>query len=431
MNQRTQQAHLAMDPLTGIASLICLRESLETLVVRQPGVDLSVLQLGVDNFKVVNDMLGSVIGDLVLQQLVVRLQALLPKNAMLARKSGDEFLLVLLDSGAQKIRLWVKKILQELSRPFLLAGQTIYITVSIGISTYPKHSQMIDELLGFADFALSHIKERSENNYQFYTQYIGKKSHYTHLIQQDLHRAIDQQQLLLYYQPKICCRDERIIGVEALLRWQHPRLGLIAPDAFIPIAEKRGLIMTIGEWVLMQACMQAKIWQKTHHEAIVMAVNVSLRQVQRVHGRRLIDVIAQILKATALPPHLLELEITESTLVHEDKYVRKILQQIRELGVLISCDDFGAGYTSLRQLKRLPIDIIKIDRSLIKDVAHNMIDLSIIRAIVSIARQLKVQVVAEGVENEAQYLALKANGCDVVQGNYFAKASQIKRFKWL
>lgn len=412
------------DSLTGMVNLPVIRKNIEHLIQDHDHDALAVLLLGVDCFRLINGTLGSIAGDLILQKISQRIHLHCQKNDLLARKGGDEFLIVIPNISSKEAARRAKLILQTVNKPFFIDGEEINITASIGISLYPKDATCAEDLLIYADFALHHVKEMGKNNYVFFTKKIGQARKYIQLIQNDLNNAIKNRQLFLNYQPKIDTHSQRIVGAEALLRWKHPHLGLIAPDHFIPIAEKMGLIASLGNWVLQQGCLQAKRWQCMHPKPLIMAVNVSAKQFYdfRIKEPLLISHIQSALEESSLPAELLELEITESALMRDDEASKCILKKIKELGVVLACDDFGVGYASFGQLKKLPIDVLKIDKSLIKDITTDSIDVTIIRAIITIARRLHIKIVAEGVENEAQFLLLKDLGCDMVQGNYFCKA---------
>lgn len=413
------------DKLTGVGDFTLIREQIDKQIKNNPHRAMAILLLDIDEFGFVNNTLGSASGDLILQKVVQRMLLHIHQGDLLGRKGGDEFISLLQDVDSHEASKRATLMLKTLNDPFFISNQKINISASLGISLYPDDAQCAEDLLIAADFALNQVKETGKSNYRRFTKSLGKRMKYLQVLQKDLHQAITQNELFVLYQPKISTRDQAIKGAEALLRWRHPTLGVISPLSFIPIAEKTGLIVPIGEWILCQACMQGMAWNKANSKRpISVSVNVSARQFQSFQTGRnsLVTTVRKQLKNTMLSPELLELEITESIFMKEDRQTRSTLKKLKDLGVLLSCDDFGVGYSSFSQLKKVPIDILKIDQSLIADIPHNQVDVTIVRSIIAIARQLHIKVIAEGVEHEAQFLTLMDLGCDMVQGNYFSKA---------
>ena len=414
------------DLLTGLPNLVQVRNYIKQLLRenKQENARGAVLLLDLDNFKDVNDLLGSYLGDLILQQVAERINNTLRQDDILARKGGDEFVIVLrtLDSANDAI-IKAKELLACLARPFLLEGDEVYLTASIGISFYPLDTQNVDIILGNADIALGQAKGVGKNTYQVFMQHMADRIQSMQQMEKRLRKALDNNEFFIHYQPQIDIQNKRIVGMEALLRWNNPELGLIFPNEFIPLAEKTGLIQLIGEWVLHTACADAVRWQKTQGH-LRLAVNLSARQFQDIHSQnanQLIKTIQSALDSSGLLPHMLEIEITESVIMENHTAAMATLTRLKDLGLRVSCDDFGTGYSSLNYLKQFPIDTIKIDKSFIKEIEHAPVDIAIIRAILDMAEQLNIDVIAEGVESKAQLDILNRLGCHIVQGFYYSK----------
>jgi diguanylate cyclase (GGDEF)-like protein len=384
---------------------------------------LAVLFLDLDRFKQINDTLGHEAGDQLLQEVARRLQSSLRDSDTVARLGGDEFVVLLpdLESG-QYAALVAQKILAVLAEPFLLIGQELRITASVGICTYPEDGEDEQTLTKHADVAMYQAKAEGKNNFQFYSDKLNANSLERLTLESSLRHALERQEFLLYYQAKRDISSGRITGMEALLRWQHPDLGTVAPMAFIPVAEETGLIVTIGQWVLRTACLQNMEWQKQGVPALRMAVNLTARQFS---DDNLLHDIAAILGETGMPPQLLELEITESLLIHDVDKTLRIMTGLKAMGIKIAVDDFGTCYSTLSSLRHFPLDTIKIDRSFIRDVGasgdpaadkRNLAD-----AIIAMGRSLSLTVVAQGVETKDQADYLRVHACDEVQGFYFNK----------
>ena len=423
--QQTNENNL--DPLTGLPSLSQIREKINMFLVHaeEHNTNGALLILDLDNFRSVNNMMSNYFGDLILQQVAIRIASNLHKNDILARKGGDEFVIVLCGlESPDEAGFMAKIILTALSYPFRLGDQDIYITGSIGISVYPFGIQHnVEVLLANADIALERAKALGKNNYQLFVQIMGDRVKQQQKKEKYLSQALKNNELFLCYQPQVEIESNRIVGMEALLRWDSPVLGLVMPNEFITIAENSGLIVPFGDWVLRTACEQAKLWQQQKH-FLRMSVNLSVRQFQGIHSHstnKFIRSIEVMLDETGLPPELLEIEITESIIMKNYAASMVMLKKLKSLGIRISCDDFGTGYSALNYIKQFPMDTIKIDKSFIDDIVSNPIDIAIIRAIIVMAQQLKIDVIAEGVESEEQLAILRDLGCDMVQGYYFSK----------
>jgi diguanylate cyclase (GGDEF)-like protein/PAS domain S-box-containing protein len=379
---------------------------------------IAVMFLDLDRFKYVNDTWGHAIGDLLLKAVAKRLLDTIQKTDTVARLGGDDFTIALEDvNSTEEVALVAQKILDVMVTSFNLNGQETFITLSIGISLYPNDGTDADTLLKNADVAMYRAKEGGKNNYQFFTTKMNTLVHQRLLLETQLRYALEREEFILYYQPQMHLASGHIVGAEVLLRWQHPELGLVPPQVFIPLAEETGLVVAIGEWVLYQTCLQHQHWCNSGKPILRMAVNLSLRQFQQDH---LIKQITRILAETHMDPTLLELELTESILMQDVDKTIKTLHTIKEFGIQLAIDDFGTGYSSLNYLKRFPIDVLKIDKSFVHDIPTSQDDMAITRAIIALARSLRLSVIAEGVENKSQLIFLKSLKCDEVQGYLIA-----------
>jgi diguanylate cyclase (GGDEF)-like protein len=423
-----QLEHLvAHDSLTQLPNRNLLKDRLKQAIAhahRSNGL-VAVLFLDLDRFKLVNDSLGHRAGDLLLQEIAKRLTFSVRKEDTVARLGGDEFVMVLQGlAHSEQAALVARKVLEQIRQPVALDKQEFYVNCSIGISLFPKDGKNVSALLKHADIALHRVKEQGRNNLQFYTNEMNTRFNERLKLAHDLRQALESDQLNLHYQPQIELRSGRVVGVEALLRWQHPQLGAIPPTQFVPLAEENGLIVPIGEWVLRTACDQAKAWRDMNLSDLRMSVNLSARQFMQVN---LLDQVYKILRETTSHPLHLELEITESLLMTDVKEAIKILQAFKAIGVCIAIDDFGTGYTSLSYLQRLPVDRLKIDRSFVQAIALDSDVAAIALAIITMAHSLQLKVIAEGVENKTQINFLKTNRCDEIQGYYFCPPQSSKK----
>lgn len=411
------------DSLTELPNRVLFNERLKQHIIfsNRHNEWISVLFLDLDRFKTLNDTLGHFIGDLLLQSVAKRLKNCVRETDTVSRFGGDEFIIILSGFKNQEIAISrtediAKRILTELIKPFDLAGNKFITSTSIGAAFFPKDGRSVAELIKNADTAMYHAKSQGRNNYQSYSDDMRLRSLARSNLENDLRSVIQNDELTLYYQPIVNLQTSEIIGFEALIRWYHPKLGLIMPDQFIPIAEETGLIVNIGEWVLSTACYQLKQW---HEEGkhVKVAVNLSARQFLQ---QDLFGLINNILLTHQLEPKYLELEITETTLMRNMNEATKVLTQLKNLGVSISLDDFGTGYSSLTYLKQFPINVLKIDRSFIKDILEEHDDQVIVNSIVAIAKHMKLEIITEGIEQEAQAAYLRSLGCHFGQGYFFA-----------
>ncbi|NRS50552.1 bifunctional diguanylate cyclase/phosphodiesterase [Brevibacillus sp. HB2.2] len=412
--------HLAYhDALTDLPNrrMYVQQLSKEMMQAKRFQSSLAVLFLDLDRFKDVNDSFGHDVGDMLLIEASKRLQACLKPGDVVARLGGDEFTIMqnqLLDRN--EATALAEQIMYQLQRPFELDGHVFNVSCSIGIALYPQDGDNPEDLLKRADTALYTVKSRGKNGYDFFDPTMESKSLERILMENEMRKAIEQEQFQIYYQPKIDIATSAMTGMEALVRWVHPELGIIPPNRFIPIAEETGMILALGEWILKQACKQNKNWHDQGY-TLKVSVNLSARQ---IYQKDLVEMIKDILQETKLSPHWLELEITESIFVKMEE-ATAVLQQIRDIGIQISIDDFGTGYSSFSYIKSLPVDTIKIDASFIRDIHHNQESQAIVKAIVTIAQSLNMNVIAEGIELHDQVAALKENGCDHGQGYLFSK----------
>jgi diguanylate cyclase (GGDEF)-like protein/PAS domain S-box-containing protein len=409
--------HLAYhDPLTGLPNRMLLNDRLDqTLKLAERKNTLcAVMFIDLDGFKSINDTLGHSCGDLLLQTVAARIQGKLRDSDTVARMGGDEFVVIVDDLDRPEVSSRVAgNLLEALSLPMDLGGEPVAVSGSIGIAVYPTDGQNRQALMQAADTAMYNAKAQGKNRICFYTPDLAVRASERMSLEQGLRQAIKSEAFILHYQPQYRLKDGVLMGVEALIRWPHPEKGLIPPGLFIPLAEEAGLIEAIGAWVLRQACSQVGAWLANGGAPLRLSVNVSARQI--MHGE-IIAILSQTLLETGFPAHLLEIEITESTLQSvEDS--RIFLGELRAMGVGVAIDDFGTGYSSLSVLKHLHIDRLKIDQSFIHDIPQNEYDVGIVEAIVAMARKLRLTLVAEGVENEAQLELLRRLNCDEVQGN--------------
>jgi len=413
-----QLAHY--DLLTGLPNRFLFNEKLKSALfhARRYKHYVALLFIDLDRFKTVNDTLGHAIGDRLLRLAGERLVDCLRRDDIVSRWGGDEFT-VLLDNihMVEHVARIAAKITQSISCPFIIEGQEIRVTPSIGISVYPNDGIEIEELMNHADTAMYLAKERG-NTFQFYTSEIGESSSKLVGLEVRLRKALDQSEFQLYYQPKVSLETGALEGLEALLRWKQPENGWIPPSEFIPLAEKTGLIRPIGEWVLRTVCRHSKVWKKQGFPPIRVAINLSMSQFQQENW---VQTVYRILQEEEVSPKTIELELTESTIMHDPEGIISMLKELKSVGIHLSIDDFGTGYSSLSYLKRLPIDVLKIDQSFVNDLSENPDDATIIKAIITLAHSLELKVVAEGVEREEQLRFLEGEGCDMAQGYFFSR----------
>jgi len=380
---------------------------------------VAVLFVDLDKFKNINDSLGHDAGDNLLKNAAERLSSCLRSSDTVARWGGDEFCLLLQNiHHIDNVNIVADKIIERFAEPFSIKDKKMFVTASIGIILYPLDDTDVKSLLKNADTAMYHAKEKGRNNYQYYNHEMSARLEQRIELEHELRHALERDEFMLQYQPQVDIQQGRIVGIEALIRWQHPERGMVPPDEFIGIAEETGLILPIGEWVLQQACQQMQALRNTGLPSIQVSINLSVRQLRE---STLVDTISQVLQQTGLDPSMLDLEITESMLMSDIDRVKKTLKQLSELGVSISVDDFGTGHSSLAYLKQFPISTLKIDRSFITDIPEDKDDVSITIAIINMARGLGIKTVAEGVEMKEQLDFLKTHECNLMQGYYFSK----------
>jgi diguanylate cyclase (GGDEF)-like protein/PAS domain S-box-containing protein len=410
------------DALTGLPNRNLLADRItQSLANAQRYNQLTaVLFIDLDNFKFVNDSLGHALGDRMLIILADRLHKCIRSGDTVARYGGDEFVVVVSNLEKSEDAVAVSQnIQQQITRPLTIDMHEFEITCSIGISLYPKDGPDVDTLLKNADAAMYRAKEKSRNTFQFYTSEINDRVVERMAIERHLRHALEMEEFEVHFQPQIELLNGRIIGVEALLRWRSPELGLVSPDRFIPLAEETGLIVPIGEWVITACCRQNKAWQDAGYQPMTISVNLSARQLQK---KDLAAVIESILLQTGLEPRFLELEIVESMVMQDVESAASIMKELKELGVQLAMDDFGTGYSSLSYLKRFPFDKLKIDLSFVRDIIKDPESAAIARAIIAMAHTMNLRAIAEGVETEEQLAYLRLHGCDEMQGYYVSRA---------
>ncbi|MBF0293799.1 MAG: EAL domain-containing protein [Magnetococcales bacterium] len=409
------------DPLTNLPNRVLFRErlehSIEIAARHQSGVALFFIDL--DRFKFVNDTMGHAAGDELLRIVADRLLAQVRRNDTIARLGGDEFTVILTDlTRAEQVSPIARKMIESLQLPMTIHNQEVSIGGSIGIALYPDDGEDFETLTKHADMAMYLAKERGRNNFQFFAKELQTRILERISMESDLGKALENQELLLHYQPKFDAQTRRVVGMESLVRWQKPGQGLVSPAKFIPLAEETGLILPIGEWILERSCRQSLEWRQGDQCPLQVAVNLSARQFQQPN---LIGMVRSVLEQTGLPPACLELEITESMLMGNVEESVAIMKRLRELGISLAMDDFGTGYSSLNYLKKFPVNTLKIDQSFVRELRADSSDASIVLAIIGLARALHLKVVAEGVENAHQLDFLRENGCDLIQGFFLAK----------
>jgi len=408
------------DSLTGLPNRVLFNDRLHQALTdaRRRSRLVALMLLDIDRFKIVNDTLGHEAGDCLLREIAARLQHSIRDGDTVSRLGGDEFALVFADVGNMlDVAQLAQKVLSQFAAPVAVGGREVFTGASIGIALYPADTEDADSLLKFADSAMYHAKESGRNNCQFYSQEMTSSVQARLRMETDLRRALDNHEFFLHFQPQVDARSDRITGVEALLRWRDPAGNLIAPAQFIPLAEDTGLIVPIGKWVLETACAQLKRWRDAGHVELTLSVNVASRQFR---DPKFPDTVSDAITSSGIPPQALELEITESILLEHSDETLRTLNDLKRLGVTLAIDDFGTGYSSLSYLKRFPIDRVKIDQSFVRDLATDNDDLAIVRAIIALARALRLSVIAEGVETAEQLALLRHEDCHEYQGYFFA-----------
>lgn len=428
--RQREQFHATRDSMTGLPNREHFRSRLAHAISHAERHDgqIAVLFLDLDRFKLINDTLGHQAGDSLLITMSIRLASCLRRSDLVARVGGDEFLMLLLGEDLSFAPSHTaEKVLKSLDTPFLLEGKEHSVTGSIGIATFPRDGNDPDDLIRKADAAMYQAKSLGRNRFRFYSQTVDAVAMRKLTLESKLRRVLETDALELYFQPRLETQSGRILGAEALLRWNDPELGQISPDEFIPVAEESGQIVPIGDWTIRRACEQLARWRDDGHDMRV-SVNLSARQLAEASLR---ESVVQALWETGTPAERLELEITESALIQNHDVAARVLQELTSMGLRLSLDDFGTGFSSLSYLRRFPVDLLKIDQSFIHDVLDDPDDAAITEAIISIAHKLRLRVVAEGVETLEQYQFLRSRGCHEVQGYLFSPPVSAAEFEAL
>ncbi|WP_226672577.1 EAL domain-containing protein [Rossellomorea aquimaris] len=425
--EKTIHAMAYYDSLTGLPNRNKFKQYLSGSLYDYPEQSMAILFLDLDRFKVINDTKGHSTGDGILERVAIRLKAVIDGKGIVFRQGGDEFIIILSDMDESLVAATTEEILQRFTNPIVIEEQEFFVTPSIGISMYPRDGKDQESLIKHADTAMYLAKDRGKNNYQFYYPELEKVSSRNMDIENGLRKVLEYGELSLHYQPKVDLETFEIIGVEALVRWEHPVLGMVSPAEFIPLAEETGLIIPIGEWVLREACKQSKEWEENGLGIVPVAVNISVRQIK---DDGFVEMVEDTLQNLAFEPERLELEITES-IMQDFERSTTVLNRLKQLGVIISMDDFGTGYSSLNNLRHLPIDCIKIDKSFVDDIVKSSNQVSIVKAIIDMSQNMNFMTIAEGIEMEEQVSFLNRNGCQIGQGYHFSRplpASELETF---
>jgi diguanylate cyclase (GGDEF)-like protein len=378
---------------------------------------IGIMFLDLDRFKYINDTLGHATGDHLLIEVSKRLLSCFGKTVTVCRQGGDEFIVLIPNTTSDRMTKKAQKIVDVISHSFILNGQEMFVTPSIGIAMYPSDGRDMETLIKNADTAMYRVKEQGKNNFQFYTPDMNEVVSKKMKLEIGLRKALVRSEFKLYYQPQVDVLSGKLIGVEALIRWQHPEEGNIPPNDFIPLAEETGLIIPIGEWVLYEACLQNKEWQNEGYPPLRMAVNISSRQFQQSN---FVGTIRKILDETELDPQYLELELTES-IIQDSKHAISTMHKLKEMGIHLSIDDFGTGYSSLSYLKTFPINTLKIDQTFTRNIFTDSKDASLVDTIINMAHNLDLKVIAEGVETLEQLHFLRQRQCNEAQGYFFSR----------
>jgi diguanylate cyclase (GGDEF)-like protein len=422
VRERTALEHQARhDDLTGLPrrDLFDDRVAIAMAAAHQRGSGLAVLFIDLDRFKKVNDSLGHAAGNQLLQLVAKRLTHCVRECDTVARMGGDEFTILMPEFESESDAVTVaRKVLDVFREPFQLGKRQLYVTASIGVAVYPRDGDSAETMMKNADAAMYAAKERGRDTFHVYTPVLNALAHEKLDLESGLHQAIERGELVLHYQPKVAVQTGRVEGVEALVRWRHPELGLLGPDRFIPLAEETGLIVPLGEWVLQTACAQAAEWVEAGYPPIQMAVNLSARQFQL---QSVPEMVAAALRRTGLDPNLLELELTESLALQGDDSTRETLEELVAMGVRCAVDDFGVGFSNFGYLDTLPIHEIKIDKTFVAKIGEDSEQPALVVGIIALGRGLGLKVVAEGVENRRQLDVLRALECDTIQGFFFSR----------
>jgi diguanylate cyclase (GGDEF)-like protein/PAS domain S-box-containing protein len=420
------------DTLTDLPNRNLLRDRIQQAMIfaERYRHQVGVVFVDIDDFKLINDGMGHSAGDRLLQLAAERLTSYLRASDTVARVGGDEFVLVLqYPEGEPVIAQHLQRILERLAQPFQIDGREVYVTCSIGVSLFPQDGKDSEDLLRNADAAMYRAKEQGKNNFQFFTAELNARVNERLELSTELRRAMERDELLLYYQPQVDLVSGAVVGAEALLRWHHTVRGNVPPSKFIPVAEETGLINAIGEWVLRTACAQSRAWREAGFPPVTVAVNVSARQFRQTE---LAAALEAIIRGYLIEPSCLELELTESVFMHNPDEAAASLRRLKNLGLRLAIDDFGTGYSSLSYLKRFPIDKLKIDASFVRDLPESADSAAIALAVISLGHSLGLRVIAEGVETREQAEFLREQGCDEVQGYFFGRPMPAEEFTvWL
>lgn len=418
------------DPLTGLPNRNLLQHQLEQAitVAQREHSQIALLTIDLDRFKQINDSLGQACGDELLKQVAERLKSLMAENSIVARHGGDEFHLLLPGSTMEHAAEQAGKIIDALTKPYLLEGHDVTVPSSIGIGVFPDNGADVATLIENTEAAMFHAKGQGGNRYQFFAPDMNASALQRMTMESSLRRALEQEEFHIFFQPQVDPKRNLIVGAEALLRWKHPEMDMVSPTVFIELAEESGVIVPLGEWMISKVCQQIQAWQKTGERVVPISVNLSSRQFSQPE---LPDKIEAILKQNEVDPYFLEIELTESTLMHDLDEAARMIHRIKKLGIHVAVDDFGTGHSSLAYLKRFHIDKLKIDQSFIRELVDNADDSAIVRAIISMAHSLRLEVVAEGVETQKQLDFLNALNCDQIQGFFFSEALPPEEFSQL
>ncbi len=421
------QAH--HDALTGLPNRVLFNDRLEQGIekTRRSSKSLALLFLDLDHFKEINDSLGHAIGDEVLNVVTSRINSVLRSEDTLARLGGDEFTVIIENlTQAQNASFLAEKILSVLAKPMIIKKHELYISTSIGISLFPEDGKSVENLLKYADAAMYRAKAEGRNNFQFYSTEMTELAFERVVMESSFRAALKSEDFVVYYQPQVNAKTNKIIGMEALVRWNHPSIGIVSPTKFIPLAESTGLIVELDRFVMRTAMLQLSQWYKEDLAPGVLAMNLSVKQLQQ---KDFIEIFKKMIKETNCNPQCLELEVTESQIMTNADEAIKILNKISEIGVSLAVDDFGTGYSSLAYLKKLPIDKLKIDQSFIRDLPDDEDDAVISKVVIALAQSLNLKVIAEGVETEEQKKFLLQSGCENIQGYIYSKPVPADEFK--
>ncbi len=416
------------DELTNLPNRVLFHDSLQQAVshASQQRQTLALIFLDIDQFHIINNSLGHDIGDMVLKAVAERLKVMIPNHDMVARLRGDVFAVILVDVAETELKDTAQNIIHKMSQPYKIYGHEIFTTCSLGITIYPNDQLEVDGLIKNADTAMYHAKETGRNDYKFYKSELNDRSAEFMALENSLRRGLDRAEFRLFYQPQICLSTGKIVGAEALVRWQHPELGIISPDKFMHLAESTGLILRLSEWVIHTACAQYAAWEANGVNLSRLAINLSGQHLRQAN---LTELFKTMLRDHNLQHQNLELEITESIISKDTDAILALFSELRHMGIRIAIDDFGTGFSSLSYLKTFPVDTIKIDQCFVRDVTSDRHDAAIAIAIIDLAHSLSLNVVAEGVETQAQLDFLTQNHCDQMQGYIFSPAIPAEQFE--